>query len=127
MSDAEKIALLDSFATAFNAHDADALMTYMIDDDDCVFYSAAGGTPQGGAFRGRAAVKAAYEAVWKKYPDARWNNPTHFVSGERGITQWLFTGSTLDGKEKSQVRGCDVFEFKNDKILVKDSYRKQMI
>ena len=127
MSDAEKIALLDNFAAAFNAHDADALMTYMVADDDCVFYSAAGDTPQGGTFRGRAAVKAAYEAVWKKYPDARWNNPTHFVSGERGITQWLFTGSTPDGKEKSNVRGCDVFEFRNGKILVKDSYRKQMI
>ena len=127
MSDAEKIALLDNFAAAFNAHDADALMTYMVDDDDCVFYSAAGNTPQGGAFRGRAAVKAAYEAVWKKYPDAKWNNPTHFVSGDRGITQWLFTGATADGKETSRVHGCDIFEFKNGKIKVKDSYRKQMI
>ena len=127
MSDAEKIALLDNFAAAFNAHDADALMTYMVDDEDCVFYAAAGNAPQGGEFRGRAAVKAAYEAVWKKYPDARWNNPAHFVSGERGVTQWLFTGSTPDGKEKSQVRGCDVFEFKNGKIKIKDTYRKQVV
>ena len=127
MTDAEKIALLDEFAAAFNAHDADALMTYMAADDDCVFYSAAGQTPHGGVAKGREAVKAAYAAVWKKYPDAKWNNPTHFVSGDRGVTQWLFTGSTPDGKETSHVHGCDIFAFKNGKIKVKDSYRKQMI
>lgn len=127
MSDAEKIALLDRFAAAWNAHDADALMECMVDGDDCAFYSAAGGTPKGGVSEGRAAVRASYEAVWKKFPDAKWHNPTHFVSGDRGVTQWLFTGSTADGKEKSNVQGCDVFEFKNGKILVKDTYRKQMI
>ena len=127
MTDAEKIALLDRFAAAWNAHDVDALMECMVDGDDCAFYAAAGGTPKGGVSEGRAAVRAAYEAVWKKFPDAKWNNPTHFVSGERGITQWLFTGTTSDGKEKSNVHGCDVFEFKNGKILVKDTYRKQMV
>ena len=127
MTDAEKIALLDRFAAAWNAHDVDALMECMVDGDDCAFYAAAGGTPRGGVSEGRAAVRASYEAVWKKFPDAKWHNPTHFVSGERGVTQWLFTGSTADGKEKSNVHGCDVFEFKNGKILVKDTYRKQMI
>lgn len=127
MTDAEKIALLDRFAAAWNAHDVDALMECMVDGDDCAFYAAAGGTPKGGVSEGRAAVRASYEAVWKKFPDAKWHNPTHFVSGERGVTQWLFTGSTADGKEKSNVHGCDVFEFKNGKILVKDTYRKQMI
>ena len=127
MSDAEKIALLDRFAAAWNAHDVDALMECMVDGDDCAFYAAAGGTPKGGVSEGRAAVRASYEAVWKKFPDAKWHNPTHFVSGDRGVTQWLFTGSTADGKEKSNVHGCDVFEFKNGKILVKDTYRKQMV
>ena len=126
MNDAAKISLLDKFAAAFNAHDIDAIMACMAGNDDCVFYSAAGATEHGGVFKGRAAAKAAYEAVWKKYPDARWNNPSHFVSGNRGITQWLFTGTTADGKETCRVHGCDVFEFENGKIKVKDSYRKQV-
>ena len=125
MNDAAKLALLEKFAAAWNAHDADALMDCMA--DDCVFCSAAGATPQGGVFKGREAVRAAYAAVWQKFPDAKWNNPTHFISGERGVSQWLFTGSTPDGKEKSHVYGCDVFEFKNGKIFCKDTYRKQMI
>ena len=127
MTDAEKIALLDRFAAAWNAHDVDALMECMVDGDDCAFCAAAGSTPKGGMSEGRAAVRASYEAVWKKFPDAKWQNPTHFVSGDRGVTQWLFTGSTPDGKEKSNVHGCDVFDFKNGKILVKDTYRKQMV
>ena len=127
MGDAEKIALLDKFAAAFNAHDIDAIMACMVDSDDCVFYSAAGATPNGGVFKGREAARAAYAAVWQKYPDARWNSPTHFVSGERGITQWLFTGTTTDGKEQCRVHGCDVFEFAQGKIKIKDSYRKQML
>ena len=126
MSDVDMIALLQKFATAWNAHDVDALMACMVDDEDCVFFSAAGATSQGGVFKGRAAVRAAYEAVWKRFPDAKWNNPTHFVSGDRGVSEWLFTGTTADGKEKSNVHGCDIFEFKNGKIKVKDSYRKQV-
>jgi hypothetical protein len=127
MNNADKIALLDKFVTAWNAHDVDALMACMIDDDSCAFYSAMGPTPQGGVTEGREAVKASYEAIFKKFPDARWHNLTHFVSGDRGVSQWLFTGTPADGKEKIQVRGCDIFEFKNKKIKVKDTYRKQVI
>lgn len=127
MNDTAKLALLEKFAAAWNAHDVDTLMECMADDDDCTFYSAAGATTKGGVFKGREAVRAAYTAVWQKFPNARWNNPTHFVSGTRGISQWLFTGSTPDGKEKSEVYGCDVFEFKDGKILCKDTYRKQVI
>ena len=125
MTDAEKITLLDKFAAAWNAHDIDALMDCM--SDDCVFYAAAGATVQGGEFKGREAVRAAYEGVWTKFPDAKWNNPTHFVSGDRGVTQWEFTGKTADGKEVSHACGADVFEFKGNKIRVKDTYRKQVI
>ena len=127
MQNNELLGLLETFAAAWNAHDVDALMACMVDDDTCAFYGAAGSTPKGGVSEGRAAVRASYEAVWKKFPDAKWNNPTHFVSGDRGVTQWLFTGSTADGKEKSHVYGCDIFEFKNGKIKIKDTYRKQMI
>ena len=125
MTNTDKIALLEKFAAAWNAHDVDALMDCMT--DDCVFCSAAGATPQGGVFEGREAVRAAYAAVWQKFPDAEWNEPKHFVSGDSGISQWLFTGSTPDGKEKCRVYGCDVFEFKNGKIKSKDTYRKQVV
>jgi len=35
----------------------------------------------------------------------------------------VFTGTTAEGK-KIEVNGCDVFTFRGDKIVKKDSYFK---
>jgi ketosteroid isomerase-like protein len=116
------IAILDAFAAAWNRHDIDALMSHMT--DDCVFESSAGPDACGTLFQGREAVRASYMAVWQAIPDAKWNNPTHFISGDRGLSQWTFTGTRPDGAA-IEVTGCDVFAFRGDKIVVKNSYRKQ--
>lgn len=123
MPDTEKLALLEMFAAAWNAHDIDALMECMT-PDNCVFYTAAGPGERGAEFHGPEAVRTAFEAVWLKFPDAKWNNPRHFVAGDRGCSEWLFTGSSTDGKQ-SIAHGVDLFEFENGKIRVKDTYRKQ--
>lgn len=119
---ADMIALLERFAAAWNAHDAEALMDCMA--DDCVFYSAAGQARRGAEHRGRAAVQAAYAAIWKTYPDAAWNEAKHLVSGDRGVSEWVFTATSAGGK-RVEVHGCDLFVFRGGKIAVKDSYRKQ--
>ncbi len=116
------IALLEAFAAAWNAHDVDALMGFMT--EDCVFESSAGPDACGTRFVGREAVRASYAAVWQAIPDARWNNPVHFISGDRGLSEWIFTGTRPDGG-RIEVTGCDVFTFRGDKIVVKNSYRKQ--
>ena len=71
------------------------------------------------------AVRAAFTAVFEQYPDAHWGHPRHFVTGDRGVSEWIFTGTTSDGK-KVEVKGCDVFTFKGDKIAVKESYFNQL-
>ncbi|MBQ4133386.1 MAG: nuclear transport factor 2 family protein [Desulfovibrionaceae bacterium] len=126
MTDSEKLELLEKFAAGWNAHDADVLMECMT-PDNCVFYAAAGSGERGAEYHGPEAVRAAFEAVWQKFPDAKWNNPRHFVSGDRGATEWLFTGTSADGSQKSAAYGVDLFEFENGKIRVKDTYRKQVI
>lgn len=115
------IAILDSFANAFNAHDADKIMSYMT--DDCIFEASAGPDVDGEKFVGKVAVKKAFEDVFKNYPDAKWNNPQHFISGDRGVSEWVFTGTKQDGS-KIEVAGCDLFTFRNGKIYIKNSYRK---
>ena len=45
------------------------------------------------------------------------------MAADRGVSEWVFTGTTSDGK-KVEVNGCYVFTCKNGKILVKDSYFK---
>ena len=112
---------LQKFADGFNAHDADTLMTFM--SEDCVFEISYGPDVCGQRFAGQDAVRKAFTSVWGKYPDAQWRRPTHFVAGNRGVSEWTFTGTDKDGTSV-EVDGCDIFTFRDGKILVKDSYRK---
>lgn len=112
---------LQSFADAFNAHDINAIMAHMT--EDCVFEASAGPEAVGQRFAGRENVKQAFEDVFASFPDARWNNPRHFIVGDRGFSEWTFTGTNKDGS-RTEVTGCDLFTFKDGKIAVKNSYRK---
>ena len=112
---------LQAFADAWNRHDVDALMSFMT--DDCVFEASAGPEVCGARSKGREAVRAAFAEVWATFPDARWGNVRHFVCGDRGVSEWTFTGTRRDGA-RVEVHGCDLFAFRDGKIAVKNSYRK---
>jgi ketosteroid isomerase-like protein len=112
---------LQAFADAWNRHDIEALMGFMT--DDCVFEASAGPQVCGASCSGTQEVRAGFQQVWATYPDARWNAPRHFVCGDRGVSEWTFTGTRRDGS-RVEVNGCDVFTFRGDKIVVKNSYRK---
>ncbi len=112
---------LQAFADAWNRHDIDALMSFMT--EDCVFEASAGSEVFGTRYSGREAVRAGYEEVWTIFPDAHWGNDRHFVQGDRGVSEWTFTGTRGDGT-RVEVHGCDLFTFRNGKIALKNSYRK---
>ncbi|HLN56482.1 MAG TPA: nuclear transport factor 2 family protein [Bacteroidales bacterium] len=112
---------LQSFADAFNAHDIEAIMSHMT--EDCIFEASAGPDYDGEKFSGKENVRKAFETVFSTFPDAHWGNPTHFISGDRGFSEWIFTGTKSDGT-KVEVTGCDLFTFRNGKIAIKNSYRK---
>ncbi len=122
-SDAELHELLIRFADAWNRHDLDALMSMMT--VDCVFEASAGPEVNGQRNEGQAAVRAAYAAVFEAFPDAHWGSPRHFIAGERGVSEWTFTGTQRDGR-RVEVAGCDLFTFRHGRIAVKDSYRKRV-
>ena len=56
-------------------------------------------------------------------PDAQWRNGKHFVHGERGISEWTFTGTAADGT-RIEVDGVDLFTFRDGKIASKNVFRK---
>ena len=112
---------LQAFGEAWNRHDVDAIMTFM--GDDCVFETTAGKEVCGTRYEGRERVREAFARVFKMFPDAHFGNACHFVAGDRGLSEWVFTGTTAEGK-KLEVNGCDVFTFANGKIAKKDSYFK---
>jgi len=113
--------VLQAFADAWNRHDVDALMSFMT--PDCVFEASAGAEACGTRYVGGAAVRAAFAEVWAVFPDAHWGSARHFVHGDRGVSEWTFTGTRTDGA-RVEVQGCDLFTFRAGKILLKNSYRK---
>ena len=121
-TDADLLRLLDSFAAAWNRHDLDALMSMMT--DDCAFEASAGPQVNGERSEGKPAVRAAYAAVFEAFPDAHWANARHFVAGDRGVSEWTFSGTQSDGS-RVEVTGCDLLTFSQGKIAIKNSYRKK--
>jgi len=112
---------LETFGEAWNRHDVDAIMAFM--SEDCVFETTAGREACGTRYEGRDKVREAFARVFKIFPDAHFGQARHFLAGDRGVSEWLFTGTTSEGK-KVEVTGCDIFTFKADKIAVKNSYFK---
>ena len=113
--------VLEAFADAWNRHDIDALMSFMT--EDCVFEASSGPDACGTRYVGREAVRAGYAEVWVTFPDAHWGSARHLVQGQRGVSEWTFTGTRVDGS-RVEVNGCDLFTFRGGKIAVKNSYRK---
>ena len=115
---------LQAFADAWNRHDIDALMSFMT--DDCVFEASSGPDVCGTRYVGFDAVRAGFESVWQIFPDAHWADARHFVHGDRGVSEWTFTGTRRDGL-RVEVHGCDLFTFRDGKIALKNSYRKNRL
>ncbi len=122
MADPLSIAFLDDFAAAWNRHDADAILSTMT--EDCVFEASRRPEVKGTVYTGQNEVRRGIEEFFAAFPDAQWNGPRHFISGNRGVSEWVFTATGPDGAHV-EVQGCDIFTLRNGKIAVKNSYRKQ--
>jgi steroid delta-isomerase-like uncharacterized protein len=116
--------VLQAFADAWNRHDVDALMSFMT--EDCVFEGSSGPDICGTRYVGPEAVRDGFAEVWATFPDAHWGNARHFVSGDRGVSEWTFTGTRANGT-RIEVHGCDLFTCRDGKIALKNSYRKNRL
>ena len=115
------IEMLERLLDAFNAHDLDAVMRFFV--DDCVLETPRGPNPWGRRFEGRDRVREGLAGRFAGIPDVHYGEARHFVNGSRGCSEWLLTGTNTEG-ERIEVRGCDLFEFRDGKIARKDSYWK---
>ena len=115
--------LLMEHTDAWNSHDLDRLMSLFA--NNCVFEASAGPEFCGRRFQGRAQVRAAFADVLDSMPDAVWGDGRHFVlSDDYGVSEWRLTGTLLDGT-RIDVLGCDFLLVRDDKIVRKNSFRKQ--
>lgn len=115
------VATLEAICDAFNRHDLDAIMTFFV--DDCVIETPRGPDPWGRRMEGRDAVREGFAARFAGIPDVHYGEDTHWVAGDRGVSEWTLTGTTTAG-ERIAVRGCDLWTFAGDKVLRKDSFWK---
>ena len=43
-------------------------------------------------------MREGFSGVFKRFPDVHFGDARHFVSGDRGLSEWLFTGTTASPK-----------------------------
>lgn len=112
---------LKAFLDAFNRHNLDAIMGFMA--EDCVFEAPRGPDPWGRRYRGKEEVRQGLGARFTGIPDVHYGEDRHWLAGDRGVSEWRLTGTTTSGT-RIDVRGCDLFEFHDGKIVRKDSFWK---
>ena len=113
--------LMKEINAAFNSRDVDRILAFFA--DDCTFLMARGPEAVGRRVRGKEAVRRVLADRFKVIPDMRWDHVDAFICGQRAVSVWMVTGQGKDG-ERLNYRGCDIYEFRGDKILNKDTYWK---
>ncbi len=108
---------------AFNRHDLDAIMEFFA--DDCSLDFPRGPEPWGQRFVGKAQVREALAGRLKGIPDVHYGDDSHWISadGNSGVSEWVLTGTTTAGI-RLNVRGCDLWAFRDGKIIRKNSFWK---
>ena len=117
----EAMRVIRAIATAFDEHDLDGIMAHFA--DDAVFEAPRGSHPWGHRFVGHDEVRAAFAGRFSGIPDIRYRHDEHFVDGDRGASEWTLSGTTTAG-ERIEVRGCDLWTFRDGQIVKKDSFWK---
>lgn len=120
-NDVVTVETLQAVLDAFNRHDLDAIMSAFA--EDAVLETPRGTDPAGTRYVGKAAVRDGLAGRFSGIPDVHYGDDRHMVCGDRGVSEWLLTGTTTAG-ERIEVRGCDLFEFRDGLIVRKDSYWK---
>ena len=106
---------------AFARHDVDAIVGSFAEDG--VFRNARGPDVSGRSYRGRAEIRAFFEALFANSPDIQWRHTAEYVSGNRAVTEWHRIATTVSG-EKQEWLGCDLYTFRDTMVVLKDTYIK---
>ncbi|MCC6243390.1 MAG: nuclear transport factor 2 family protein [Gemmatimonadaceae bacterium] len=112
--------LLDDFARAWQGRDIDAVMDCLSDD---VIYDASVGPGPGRRFQGRDDVRQGIITMFAFDDAAVMQVETLCVHDDFAVVLWRYA-SSADAAAAPSVRGVDVMRFRNDRIVLKDAFRK---
>lgn len=116
--------LMGAIHDAFNSRDVEKIVSFFADDG--VFSTATGPHPYGERYVGKAAIAKFLSDRFKSIPDMSWEHKYRYVCGNRGVSYWVVTGKTATG-EAINLHGCDLYDFKDGKIVYKDTFWKSIV
>jgi hypothetical protein len=105
--------------SVFNNENLEAIVESF--DEGGEFLLAAGAHPYGECFKGHKAIRTVLAERFAAVPDIQWVDAHNRISGERAVTEWRVT----DTGPINQL-GCDLWTFREAKVLKKDTYYKQV-
>jgi taurine dehydrogenase small subunit len=112
---------LQEIVAAFNSRDVEKIGSYFA--PDATFYASRGGAVDGARIHGREAIKNYLADRFKVIPDMRWDPVEDYVVDEtRAVSVWIVRG-TENGRA-IEAKGVDLWEFRGDQVLNKDTYWK---
>jgi taurine dehydrogenase small subunit len=117
----DAVRMIRAITTAFDEHDLDAIMAHFA--DDAVFESPRGPDPWGQRIVGHDEIRRAFAGRFSGISDVRYQAAGHIVDGDRGASEWTLSGTTTAG-QRIEVRGCDLWTFRDGKVVKKDSFWK---
>ncbi len=117
----DALRMIQEVTAAFDRHDLDGILRHFA--DDAVFEGPRGKEPWGSRFVGKDAIREAFAGRFAGIPDIRYQDDAHFVDGDRGSSEWTLSGTSTTG-ERIEVRGCDLWTFRDGQIVKKDSFWK---
>ncbi len=121
---AEALEVLKVFGRAFNKADVDGILGCVTDDFE---WRLADGpdAPDAKVLKGSDEVRAALESRGDKYKSIKFSETELFYADDQVIGRFRATGEYADGRSLD-VRGIDIYDFRDGKIAVKDSYWKDI-
>lgn len=116
------MAALKAFGKAFNTGDIDGVLAEVTDDFEWRLHEGPS-APDGAVVRGADAVRAALAARAERIDRLRFSETEVMFGDDHVVGRFRATGAYKDGRT-IDVRGLDVYAFRDGKIAVKDSYWK---
>ena len=112
---------VQQFHAATNRHDVDGMMALMTED---VIFENTVPPPDGERREGQAAVRAAWEELFRAAPQAVFTTEEVFAAGDRCVVRWLYRWARDEDSRPGHVRGVDIFRVRDGKVAEKLSYVK---
>ena len=116
--------LFRRFGKAFNKADVEEIAACVTDDFEWRLNAgAAGGSPGGAVLKGKEGLRAHFGDKSKAHREARFSEARIHRAGDKLFGTFRVTGIDHAGKPFDRY-GIDLYELKDGKIALKDSYLK---